>query len=381
MRKPPKKFAWNPKSKLLYKLMASPPGVVIINWVFQGMLGMDRSELIFHVGFDFIFIGVFFLILINLFGFWLALVLSVLLAHTANWLINSHFWVMGRYIGISRTSVEEVNNYISSIKQQLSSRKSLKGVVVIGNLTRSGSVRETSDLDVRLIRQRGFLNAVFSNLILIREKAIAFFNKFPLDIYLCDHAFKLSQLRNDEIPILLKDKDDEIAKWYKSHGRETEIWRENLVSLGKSKHIKICIVCSGGGHLTEAKLATSTMSYPRYYVTFYSPHHKYEKDKYYHVINPYRNISKFFINFCQSYKIFKKEKPDIIITTGASVAISTCLIAKIFRKKVIFVESSGNPLTASVTGRFLYKIVDLFYVQWSEQLKFFSKARCIGSLI
>ncbi|MBN2372458.1 polysaccharide biosynthesis protein [bacterium] len=150
---------------------------------------------------------------------------------------------------------------------------------------------------------------------------------------------------------------------------------------GGKKQIKLCIVCSGGGHLIESKLATMTLRYPKYYVTFYSPHHRHEKEKYYHVINPYRNLARFIINFWQSLIIFLKERPDIIITTGASVVISTCMIAKLFRKKVIFIESSGNPLTASATGRLLYRMSDLFYVQREQQKRFFPDARYMGSLL
>ena len=376
-KKPPKKFAWNPKNQTLYKLMASTPGVIIINWIFQGMLGMDKSELLFHLAYDLVFTGIFIMILSKLLGLWISLIIAIVMAHTLNFLFNSHFWVMGRYVGISKTSQKEVSKYISSLKKRLSKTKSIGGIVVIGNLTRGGRVRETSDLDVRWICQRGFSNMVIANLILIKEKAAAFLKRFPLDIYLYDDVAKLSQLREDETPILIKDDGEFLSKWYDKQERRTILWEENADKIEP----KICIVCSGGGHLTEAKLATRTLDYPRHYVTFFSPHHHHEREKYYHVMNPYRNIGRFAINFFQSLRIFHKEKPDIIITTGASVVISTCLIAKIFRKRVIFIESSGNPLTASATGRFLYRLTDSFYVQWEEQLKFFPKAIHLGSLL
>ena len=349
----------------------------MINWVFQGMLGMDKSELLFHLAFDLVFTGIFIMILSQLLGLWISLIIAIVMVHTLNWLFNSHFWVMGRYVGISKTSQEEVSKYISSLKKRLSKTKSINGIVIIGNLTRGGGVKETSDLDVRWVCQRGVRNMVTANLILVKEKSIAFLRKFPLDIYLYGDVSKLSQLREDETPILFKDNGGNLAKWYDKQGRQTVLWEEDANKIEP----KICIVCSGGGHLTEAKLATRTLVYPRSYVTFFSPHHQYEREKYYHVMNPYRNIGRFVINFLQSLRIFLKEKPDIVITTGASVVISTCLIAKFLRKKVIFIESSGNPLTPSATGRFLHRISDFFYVQWEEQLKYFPKARCLGSLI
>ncbi len=225
-KKPPKKYAWNPKNRLVYRIMASPPGVVFINWTFQGMLGMDRSELIFHLSIGVFFTLLFLLIFMNIVNFWLSLGISFLMAHTSNWLFNSHFWVMGRYIGISETSVKRINNYMSEIKSLLQEKNSIQAIVVVGNMTRGGKIRSTSDLDVRFIREKGFLNTILSNLLMVKIKVIAFFRKIPLDVYLLDEIRRLSRLRSDEIPIILKDVNDEVSKWYKCHGRESKKYED-----------------------------------------------------------------------------------------------------------------------------------------------------------
>ena len=75
-----------------------------------------------------------------------------------------------------------------------------------------------------------------------------------------------------------------------------------------------------------------------------------------------------------------KEKPDVVITTGALVAFPICLIAKIFGKHIIYIESFARVNSRSLTGRLLYPISDLFLVQWEEMLKFYPKAKYVGGI-
>ena len=145
----------------------------------------------------------------------------------------------------------------------------------------------------------------------------------------------------------------------------------------------MCIACSTGGHFLEATLATRTLPYDRYFVTFYAPHleHLLDSSSSYFVMNPYQNVFRFLINFFQSLRIYLKEKPNVIITTGASVAIATCLIGKIFGAKIIFVETAAAIRGASITGNFLYPFSDLFFVQWRDQLRHYKNATYVGDLM
>ena len=67
-----------------------------------------------------------------------------------------------------------------------------------------------------------------------------------------------------------------------------------------------------------------------------------------------------FVKMCfQQLWIFLKERPDVVLTTGAGVAIPTCLIAKVFGKKIIYIESFARINTPNKTGRLIYKFADL----------------------
>ena len=79
-------------------------------------------------------------------------------------------------------------------------------------------------------------------------------------------------------------------------------------------------------------------------------------------------------------KILKKEKPDVVITTGALAAYPFCLKMKLRRKKIVYIESFARVTEKSLTGKLCYPIADLFLVQWEELLKLYPKAKYIGGI-
>ena len=214
-----KRYAWNPENEILYNLMASKVGVVCINWVFQGILGMDRAERVFKILFDLILtiLASAALSLARL-PLWLPVTLGFVTAHTINWLLNTHFWVMGRYLGITHNPPSKILTYIRFLAEVAQGRAFLLGVVVFGNMTRGGVVRPDSDIDVRYVREKGLANAVRANLFSLREKIRALFLKMPLDSYICDELSSLDRLRKEERPIILYDPHGVLKEKYQSRG-------------------------------------------------------------------------------------------------------------------------------------------------------------------
>ncbi len=145
----------------------------------------------------------------------------------------------------------------------------------------------------------------------------------------------------------------------------------------------VCIICSGGGHLAEAQLACSELSSEEvFYVTFRLPHSEgsFENIEHYYIIDPHTNILKYAINFFQSLAVYVKTRPKVIITTGAGIAISMCLIGKAFGSKILFIETAARINTPSRTGKLLYRIADKTVVQWDELLEFYPDAEYGGLL-
>ena len=86
------------------------------------------------------------------------------------------------------------------------------------------------------------------------------------------------------------------------------------------------------------------------------------------------------LNFFRSLTIFIKIRPDIVVTTGAHTAVLMCYIAKLFGKKVIWIETFANRNSKTLAGRLVYPIADTFVVQWEEMKKVYKKAVYWGSI-
>lgn len=147
---------------------------------------------------------------------------------------------------------------------------------------------------------------------------------------------------------------------------------------------KICLVASSGGHYEQVlMLGKLEKSYDVYYVTEKTRYDVENPNTYYiNQINRREKLFffKFIIVFFQSLKIFLMEKPDIIISTGAMSVIPTFLIGRIFKKRLIFIESFAKLNSSTITGRFIHKFCDYFVVQWEEMLAVYPDAYYFGSI-
>ena len=75
-----------------------------------------------------------------------------------------------------------------------------------------------------------------------------------------------------------------------------------------------------------------------------------------------------------------KEKPDVVISTGVLAMIPICLFAKVFRRKLIFIESFAKISSPTETGKLMYRFADQFYVQWETMLQFYPDAIYLGGI-
>lgn len=145
----------------------------------------------------------------------------------------------------------------------------------------------------------------------------------------------------------------------------------------KNKILKVCCICSVGGHFKQLiKISSAYEGYDYYFVLFYKPviDTFMKKEKVYLICSPERNPFLFILNIIQSFKVFSITRPDAIISTGAGVAIAMCYIAKLFRKKIIYIEDWCHVEKPSLSGRIIYPISDMFIIQREQLRKFYPKA-------
>lgn len=146
--------------------------------------------------------------------------------------------------------------------------------------------------------------------------------------------------------------------------------------------IKICCTCSHGGHLNEMlQLQEAFAGQDRFYFC-YDADTTRSLERAYLVPNMAKNPIEFLKNLVRVARIFWKERPDLIVSTGAEIAIPVVLVGKFFRASTLYIECGAQVVRPSVTGRVMYWLADEFYVQWPELLKAYGpRARYAGSFI
>ncbi len=151
-----------------------------------------------------------------------------------------------------------------------------------------------------------------------------------------------------------------------------------------NKDYKICLVGSSGGHLAHLYMLKPIWeNRDRFWVTFNKEDAKSilnNEKKYFCYYPTNRNIKNLIKNTVLACKILKKEKPDLIISSGAAVAVPFFYIGKIYGAKLIYIEVFDRIYKPTITGKLVYPFADRFIVQWEEQKKVYKKAINLGSI-
>ena len=150
--------------------------------------------------------------------------------------------------------------------------------------------------------------------------------------------------------------------------------------------MKIVFAASSGGHFEQLMMLKPLMEkYDSFVLTEKTDYSvgKQEIDVFYlKQINRKEPLFlfKLMANTVTSFRIYLKEKPDVMITTGVLAIIPFALIMKLFNRKLIYIESFAKVTSKTLSGKLLYKYADQFYVQWEEMLKLYPKAICKGGI-
>ena len=93
-----------------------------------------------------------------------------------------------------------------------------------------------------------------------------------------------------------------------------------------------------------------------------------------------RSIKALLINTWRALKILPKEKPDLIISSGAAPAIPFFWIGKLMGAKTIYIEVFDRIDASTIAGKLCYPVADKFIVEWEEMKKVYPKAVNLGSI-
>lgn len=148
---------------------------------------------------------------------------------------------------------------------------------------------------------------------------------------------------------------------------------------------RVLLVGSSGGHLAQLwNLRAWLQSYGTTWVTFDTPDAidllQDEASVWcYHPTT--RSLWNLIRNAWLAVRVTARVKPDVVISTGAGVALPFFLVAKLFRVPTVFIEVYDRIDSPTVTGRLCRPLADVFAVQWDSQLAFYPGATLIGTLL
>lgn len=146
----------------------------------------------------------------------------------------------------------------------------------------------------------------------------------------------------------------------------------------------VCLVGSSGGHLTHLyMLKPFWKDKEHFWVTFDKKDARslLEGEKMYPCYYPTnRSLRALVKNTKIAWTVLHKEKPDLIVSCGAAVAVPFFYIGKMMGAKLVYIEVFDRIDKPTMTGKMVYPIVDKFVVQWEEQKKVYPKAINLGSI-
>ena len=139
-----------------------------------------------------------------------------------------------------------------------------------------------------------------------------------------------------------------------------------------SRSPKLLAVSSGGGHWVQ--LLRIRAAFENCDVVFATVHDSYRSqvpDHKFYVVNDSNRWNKLAL-LRTAYKlawIFWKERPDIVVSTGAAPGYIALRIARLLKKRTVWLDSVANVEQLSLSGLKIGRYADLWLTQWPHLAK------------
>ena len=90
-----------------------------------------------------------------------------------------------------------------------------------------------------------------------------------------------------------------------------------------------------------------------------------------------RNLPNLLRNALLAFALLRKRRPDVVLTTGAGVAVPFLILARLMGIKTVFIESITRIETLSLSARLALPFLDVLYVHWAQLQRRYPKAELI----
>lgn len=147
--------------------------------------------------------------------------------------------------------------------------------------------------------------------------------------------------------------------------------------------MKVCVVSSCGGHLTEVRaLSSAYEAWPHFFVLNDKAMLPPNMEGHTHFIAHSERDWKFLLNLWEAWRILSRERPTVILSTGAGPAVPFALVGRwLFSCRIVFVETITRIDKPSLTGKIMYWLAHDFFYQWESLSRFYPKGQYGGPLL
>ena len=149
--------------------------------------------------------------------------------------------------------------------------------------------------------------------------------------------------------------------------------------------MRILIVCSSGGHLTQAlALREWWEPHERLWVTSPTPDARSRLgderviESFYPTV---RNVPNLVRNYALAHRVLAEYRPDVVLSTGAAISLPFFMQAKHVGARTVFLEPVDRITSPSLSGRLVYPFSDRFFVQWDSMVGVYPEATPIGVVL
>ena len=148
--------------------------------------------------------------------------------------------------------------------------------------------------------------------------------------------------------------------------------------------VDVLLVCSAGGHLLQlCLLAEAWRDMPHAWVTLEREDAQMlSGERVFFGYGPTeRSLPNLVRNTAYAWKLVRRLRPQVIVTTGAGLAVPFAWVGRMHRTKVVYIESLTRIHAPSLTYRLVRPVANRVYVQWPELAAMVRGARYVGNVL
>lgn len=148
---------------------------------------------------------------------------------------------------------------------------------------------------------------------------------------------------------------------------------------------RVLLVSTQGGHLAQLLALSSWWSHhDRVWVCPDTPdvQDRLEGERVVLSYSPTtRNLPNLLRNLVLAVRVLRRERPDVVVSAGAGVAVPFFVVAWFLRIPTAFIEVFDRIDTPTMTGRLCRPFASRMIVQWESQRDFYPSGHVVGPLL